>query len=65
MVPKLLAAMSTTVSVLNSGVTRHNSGDKTRFQDLTDYGNLCRIARGEQLPIKRKKNIDLAVGDVV
>ena len=51
-VPKLLATVSTTVWILDSGATRHVSGDRTRFPDLTDYEDSCRTASGEQLAIK-------------
>ena len=64
-VPKLLATVSTTVWILDSGATRHVSGDRTRFPDLTDYEDSCRTASGEQLAIKGKGNIDLSVGDKV
>ena len=64
-VPKLLAFMSTTVWILDSGATRHVSGDRTRFPNLTDYEDSCRTASGEQLAIKGKGNIDLSVGDTV
>ena len=64
-VPKLLATMSTTVWILDSGATRHVSGDRTRFPDLIDYDDFCRTASGEQLAIKGKGNIDLSVGDKV
>ena len=64
-VPKLLAAISTTVWILDSGATRHVSGDQTRFPNLTDYEDSCRTASGEQLAIKGKGNIDLSVGDTV
>ena len=51
--------------ILNSGATRHVSGDRTRFLDLTTYEDFCRTASGEQLAIKDKENIDLAVGDTL
>lgn len=64
-VPKLLVAISIMVLILNSGATRNVSGDRTRFPNLTDYEISCRIATGEQLAIKDKKNIDLSIRDTV
>lgn len=64
-VPNIMAAMSTMVWILDSGATRHVSGDRTRFPDLIAYDDSCRTASGEQLAIKGKGNIDLAVGDTV
>lgn len=46
-VPKLLAIVSIMVWILDSGRTRHVSGDRTRFPDLKDYENFCRTANGE------------------
>ena len=51
--------------MLGSGATKHFSGDQTRCPDLTAYEDSCRTASEEELAIKDKGNIDLAVGDTV
>lgn len=65
MVLKLLATMLTMVCILDSSVTRHVSGDRTRFPNLTDYENFSCIASGDQLAIKGKENIDLSDGNTI
>lgn len=37
MIAKLLAAVSTMVWILDSGTTRHVSGDRAKFPDMVDY----------------------------
>ena len=64
-VPKFLAIMLTMVWILDSGATRHVSGDWSRFPDLIDDYDFCRNANGEQLTIKNKKNIDLSIEDKI
>ena len=64
-VPKLLAAMSTMIWILDSGTIRHVSDDWTKFPNLADYDNSCCTASEEQLAIKGKKNIDLSVEDTI
>lgn len=64
-IPNLLAAISTTVWILDSGTTRHVSGHRTRFSDLVNYEDSCCKASGEQLAIKGRGNIDLSVDNTV
>lgn len=57
--------MSIVVWILDLDATRHVLDDRTKFPDLTAYENSCCTANEEQLAIKSKKNIDLAVGNTV
>lgn len=60
-----MAAISTIVSILDLSATRHISDDWTRFLNLTAYKNSSCITNKEQLAIKGKKNINLAVKNTV
>lgn len=47
MFPKLLAAMSIMVWILDLSVTRYVLGDQTRFPDLTTYEDFCYATSGK------------------
>ena len=46
-VSKLLATMSTIIWILDLDATKHISGDRTRFPDLTDYEDFYHNASEE------------------
>lgn len=64
-ISKFLMAMSRIVWILDLGAIKYISDDWTRFSDLIAYKDFCCTASGEQLKIKGKKNIDLAVKNTV
>ncbi len=52
---KILATVSTTVSILDSGATKHVSDDPNRFSNLGNCDDFCRTISDEQLTIQGKR----------
>lgn len=64
-IPIFLAITTTMVQILDASVTRYVSDNRTRFSDLIVSNNFCHTDNREQLAIKGKRNIDLAMRNTV
>lgn len=64
-IPKLLTTAFTLVWILDLDAIRHVSNDQTKFLDLSIYNDSFHTTSEEQLEIKYRRNINLAVRNTV